>query len=90
MKDKLIVALKIFILTFLFFLIVMVFTDYFRVRQSKNPLFCINESIKEYEDGSTYICMGLGYKVIRYNRDCISASEFGPFLIKERTCEADN
>lgn len=90
MKSTLVVILKVTILTFLFFWIVMVFTDYFRVRQNKNPMFCINESINEYEDGSTYVCTGLGYKMIRYNRDCLSASEFGPFLIKERTCESDN
>ena len=68
----------------------MVFSDYFRVRQNKDPMFCISETINEYADGSTYVCSGLGYKMIRYNRDCLSASEFGPFLIKERTCEIDN
>ena len=86
MKKTLILILKIAILLFLFFWIVMVFTDYFRVRQNKNPMFCISKVEHEYDDGNTYICTGLGYKMIRYNRDCLAATEFGPFLIKERTC----
>lgn len=90
MKEKLIVALKIAILTLLFFWIVVVFIDFFRVRQNKNPMFCISEKTNEYDDGSTYICTGLGYKMIRYSRECLSAKEFGPFLIKERTCGSDN
>ena len=68
----------------------MVFTDYFRVRQEKSPMFCLSEVEHEYEDGTTYICNGLGYKAIRYSRNCLMASEFGPFLIKERTCGANN
>lgn len=90
MKSKLIIALKIAVLTLIFFWIVIVFADYFRVRQNKNPMFCIKEVINEYNDGSTYICTGLGYKMIRYNRKCLSAKEFGPFLIKERFCSGDN
>lgn len=87
MKRKLIFITKVAILLFLFFWIVIVFADYFRVRQDKDPIFCITEQINEYEDGSNYICNGLGYKMIRYNRTCLSAVEFGPFLIKERQCE---
>lgn len=86
MKQKLIFFLKIAVLVVLFFWIVMVFTDYFRVRQNKNPIFCLNEVVNEYADGTTYICTGAGYKYIRYNRDCLSASEFGPIMIKERLC----
>lgn len=88
MKDKLIFVLKILILVLIFLWIVVVFTDYFRVRQNKNPMFCISEVEHEYEDGTTYICTGLGYKMIRYNRSCLSASEFGPFIIKERSCNS--
>lgn len=86
MKKRMITLLKIFILVFLFCWIVIVFTDYFRVRNSKDPMFCISKVTKDYSDGSNTICTGLGYKMIRYNRDCLSATEFGPFLIKERQC----
>lgn len=65
----------------------MVFTDYFRVTQNKDPMFCISEKTVEYEDGSNYICTGLGYRAIRYSRSCLAATEFGPFLIQERQCE---
>jgi hypothetical protein len=64
----------------------MVFTDYFRVRNDEYPMFCISEEEKEYDDGTTYICHGIGYKMIKYERTCLNATEFGPFIIDERTC----
>lgn len=87
MKNKLIFILKITILVVLFIWIVIVFTDYFRVRFNKQPIFCISKETIDYEDGSSFICKGLGYKSIRYNRTCMSATEFGPFFIKERQCK---
>lgn len=87
MKKNLILILKITIIVCIFCWIVMVFTDYFRVRQTKEPVFCLSKTEQKYNDGTTTICTGLGYKVIKYNRDCLNASEFGPFIIKERTCE---
>lgn len=87
MKKVIITILKVLILLILFLWIVLVFVDYFRVRNNNNPLFCLSEETKTYEDGSNYICNGLGYKMIRYNRTCLSATEFGPFIIKERQCE---
>ncbi len=87
MKKIFITILKIAVLIFLFSWIVIVFTDYFRVKQNKDPMFCLKEETHEYSDGSNYICHGLGYKMIRYNRLCLAATEFGPFIIKERQCE---
>ena len=87
MMKKLIFILKITILVVLFIWIVMVFTDYFRVRNSKDPIFCVSKNTKTYADGTNYICSGVGYKAIRYNRTCLTAAEFGPFMIKERQCE---
>lgn len=89
MKKTLTVVLKVAILVFILFWVIMLLTDYFRARKNLEPLFCISEKENVYEDGTTSICTGLGYKYIRYNRDCLSASEFGPFLIKERTCSTD-
>ena len=85
-KNKPIVILKIVVLISVFFWIVMIFTDYFRVRQDKDPRFCVVEKTIEYENGSTYICTGIGYKAVRYNRSCLTATEFGPIFIKERKC----
>ncbi len=90
MKNKIIFIIKILILVLLFGWIVMVFTDYFRVRQSKSPMFCLNNTVKDYSDGSVSTCMGLGYKVVKYDRTCLYATEFGPFFIKERQCENNN
>jgi hypothetical protein len=86
MKKNIIIIIKIAILVLLFCWIVIVFTDYFRVRQDKSPMFCISEQDIEYDDGSVHICTGIGYKTIRYNRSCISAAEFGSITLKERTC----
>lgn len=78
--------IKVAILALVIIWIIIFFIDYFRARQSKNPIFCINEKTKEYEDGTVYSCTGLGYKMYKYDRNSIDASiEFGPFFIKERT-----
>lgn len=87
MKKVILTVLKVIILVVLFAWIVIVFTDYFRVRNGNNPIFCLSEETKEYSDGSNYICNGLGYKMIKYERTCLTATEFGPFIIKERQCE---
>lgn len=78
--------IKVAILALVIIWIIIFFIDYFRARQSKNPIFCITEKTKEYEDGTVYSCTGLGYKMYKYDRNSIDASiEFGPFFIKERT-----
>ena len=78
--------IKVAILALVIIWIIIFFIDYFRARQSKNPIFCIAEETKEYEDGTVYSCTGLGYKMYKYDRNSIDASiEFGPFFIKERT-----
>lgn len=88
MKKLIITTIKIAVLVFLFIWIVIVFTDYFRVRNGNDPMFCLSEQIKDYDDGTTYICTGLGYKMIRYNRTkCQPATVFGPFIIKDNYCE---
>ena len=58
--------------------------DYINVSQEKQPMFCIEQETKEYEDGQVHICKGLGYKVYEYDRDIIKGLEFGPFWIEEK------
>ena len=58
--------------------------DFLNVYTDKDPKFCLEKEIKEYEDGSTTICTGLGYKVYQYDRYSIEGSEFGPFWMEER------
>ncbi len=87
-KKTALTVLKVLILLILFSWIVIVFVDYLRVRDDKDPMFCLSKVENKYDDGTTTICTGLGYKMIRYDRECLSASEFGPFIIKERTCDS--
>ncbi len=85
-REKRIYYLKIILLAVVIVWIICFFIDYFRARQSKDPLFCIVEKTKEYDDGTVYSCTGLGYKMYRYNRSSVSTNlEFGPFFIRERT-----
>ena len=64
---------------------IIVFTDYFKTRNDKRPIFCIKEETHKYDDGETYECIGLGYKMYDYKRTSITAKEFGPFFINERS-----
>ena len=78
--------IKIVILAIIIVWIICFFIDYFRARQSKDPIFCLIKETKEYDDGTVFSCTGLGYKMYRYNRTSIDTNlEFGPFFIKERT-----
>lgn len=87
MKKVILTLIKIIVLVLLFAWMIIIIIDYFRVKNEKDPVFCLSTEIKEYEDGFNSICYGAAYKVIRYNRECLSAIEFGPFIIEERQCE---
>lgn len=89
MKNIILNIVKVLIILALFFWVVIVLTDYFRVRQQKDPLFCITKNVKEYSDGEVESCVGLGYKVINYKRKCLGATEFGAFYTKERKCVSE-
>lgn len=86
MKSKVIFVLKILVLVVLFLWVVIVFTDFFRVRKGKDPMFCLSNNVKDYTDGTTSTCIGLGYKVIKYERSCLYATQFSPIIISERQC----
>ena len=59
--------------------------DYFQVSNEKEPKFCLEENIIEYDDGITKECKGIGYKIYKYERESFNGLDFGPFWIKERT-----
>lgn len=84
MKRVIITSIKVLIILIIVAWISIIFVDYFKAKDDKAPKFCISEETKTYDDGTVYICTGIGYKVINYNRKSISAVEFGPFFIKER------
>lgn len=85
MKKTIMTILKVVFLLVLFAWICLVFTDYFRARKDEKPLVCLKEETKVYDDGTVYQCTGLGYKMFKYERASITATEFGPFFIQERT-----
>lgn len=84
MKKGLIVLVKIAILVLFAFWVIVVFIDYFRTKKEQMPIFCIKENTYTYDDGTTYECIGAGYKMYKYDRDSIRAVEFGPIFIVQR------
>lgn len=60
-------------------------SDYMKVRDNKEPKYCLETKIHEFEDGSVKECIGLGYKTYKYERISMpNAIEFGPFFMKMR------
>ncbi len=57
-------------------------TEFILVNQEKEPMFCLETTIHEFEDGTVEECTGIGYKVYEYDRETLKATEFGPFFIK--------
>ena len=85
-KKNIIVSIFNFVLTIVIFGVVgMAVIDFINVNQEKEPMFCIHEEWTQYDDGTVELCVGVGYKVYRYNRESIKGSEFGPFWIEEKT-----
>ena len=57
-------------------------TDFFRVQNDKQPIFCLKEKTHEFSDGEVKECVGLGYKIYNYKRESITAHQFGPLFTK--------
>lgn len=56
--------------------------EYYRMVNDQEPMFCIKEETYKYDDGTVQECVGLGYKVYKYDRTSYKAKQFGPFFIK--------
>lgn len=67
--------------------VVVIFYDYSKITKDEEPVFCIKEEVHKYDDGTVYECLGLGYRAFVYDRDSITAKEFGPFFITQKTAE---
>ena len=61
--------------------------EFYRVRNGEYAQFCIKNNIKEYTDGLTNECIGIGYKVYEYKRNDIKGIEFVSIFAKERQPE---
>ena len=85
-KKNIIISIFNFILTIVIFGVVgMAVIDFINVNQEKEPMFCVKKEVITHEDGTVELCVGVGYKVYRYNHESIKGSEFGPFWIEEKT-----
>ena len=69
------------------------YTDYTRVNNKKEPKYCIWQKTEEkFENGTITSCTGLGYKVIHYNKtsedgDNVRVDELVPIWIKTKTLD---
>ena len=84
MKNKIITILKLLVIFLIIIWVIIVCYDFFQVKKEKEPKFCIYKTVHKYEDGETYECVGLGYRVFKYKRTALTATEFGPIFISER------
>lgn len=84
MKAVLKLILKILVILLVVVWVFIVVTDYMNTKNDKPLKFCLREDTHKYDDGETYECVGLGYKMFKYNRQSITAKEFGPIFISER------
>lgn len=77
---------KIFdiIITLLFIIwVYMIITDYIKVKNDEKAVFCLENVIYDYVDGSVEECKAFGYKVYYYNRDSLNVkTDFGPFWME--------
>ena len=64
---------------------IMWITDYVNTRNENDPVFCLSKSVIDKENGSVEECVGVGYKVFKYNTPGYEgAREFGAFWITPR------
>lgn len=57
-------------------------TDFIRTKKDEKPIFCVKTVEHKYDDGNATECIGLGYKVINYNRSSIKTkNQFAPFFV---------
>ena len=64
--------------------------EFYNVRNGKEPQFCIKKDVHVYADGTTDVCIGLGYKVYNYNRYNMIGTEFVSIFADERKVEIYN
>lgn len=88
MKDILKKIFNILFWVFISILFVIWIVDFIQVKNNKDPIFCLKEETHQYDDGEVYECVGMGYKVFKYNRTSMEKqTEFGPFYTSLRTSD---
>lgn len=57
-------------------------TDFIKIKNEKEPIFCLSEKTHKFDDGTVDECVGLGYKVYSYHRESLNnAYQFSPFFV---------
>lgn len=64
------------------------YRDYTNIDNERKAQFCFINIITDYTDGNVETCVGAGYKVYYYNRECFRGMEFNTIFSKDRTIEA--
>lgn len=59
--------------------------DFIKIKSEKEPVFCIKKEVHKFDDGNVDECLGLGYRIFKYNRRSLPKGiDFAPFFIKMR------
>ena len=80
---KKMIGMTIWLVVFIWAALIII--DFLNLSNDRDLSFCIERGINEYSDGSVEWCMGPGYKVYKYDRECFSGAEFGPFWNEDRS-----
>lgn len=86
-KTKLSKVINIILWIILFIWMGVCLTDFYNVKNEKEPMFCIKKGTTKYDDGTVDYCIGAGYKIYYYNRQTFNAIEFGPIWSKDRSVQ---
>jgi len=83
-KSKLSLIIEIIVWIVIIVWLSVCLFDFFRVKNEKDPVFCMKKGTNTYEKGKVDYCVGYGYKVYNYYLEDLKGYEFGPFWIKEK------
>lgn len=79
------IAKRVFDIVFwvaIIILLIIWLTDFFKIKNNSEPVFCLSEKTHKFEDGNVYECKGLGYNIYHYDRESMkNAYQFSPFFI---------
>lgn len=63
-------------------LLIIWLTDFFKMKNNEEPVFCLSEKTHKFDDGTVYECKGLGYNIYHYDRESMkNAYQFSPFFV---------
>lgn len=79
------IAKRVFDIVFwtaIILLLIIWLTDFFKMKNNEEPVFCLSEKTHKFDDGNVYECKGLGYNIYHYDRESMKdAYQFSPFFV---------